>query len=245
MNFDTPAKRANLITAGESQIEVMDALSDAGRKALSRLDYETWLPFAAKTYQISPDINDYVVVAVPICPAELPNRNGIGFPLNELVKFQPPPISRMAYKAWAGCPAHYEHKNEIHEDAYGVILDASLHKISGYGGGKLWKVMGLVGVDKTKYPEMARRVMEGDINTWSMGAYVDSFSCSYCGEEMTKTRCCQHLNRKNDIDWSEFRDYDGTNHLAFRNAHGISPIEISLVESPAWTTALSDHILTR
>ncbi len=244
-NPNPERRQANVILAGEQAVEVMDSQSDEGRKALYQLDYETWLPFAAKTYQISPDINDYVIVCVPICPAEIPNRNGIGFPTSELVEFRPPPVSRQAYKAWAGCPAHYEHKNEVHEDAYGVILDASFHKVSGYGKGKLWKVMGLVGVDKTKYAKMAQRVLDGDINTWSMGAYVDSFSCSYCKKPMTKSQFCNHLHPSNDVDWAEHQDYDGTRHLAFRNAHGINPIEISLVESPAWTTALSDHILTR
>jgi hypothetical protein len=247
MIFDPkePARKPNVIVAAEQSIDVKDAATDEGRAALNRLDYETWLPFAAKTYKISPNINDYLIVATPICPSDLPNRNGIGFPLNELTKFQPPPISRMAYKAWAGCPAHYEHRNQIHEDAYGVILDASLHKVSGYGGGKLWKVMGLVGIDKHKYPEMAKRVAEGDINTYSMGAYVDSFTCSYCKATMTEKQYCGHLHPKNEIDWKEFSDYDSTKHIAFRNAHGISPIEISLVESPAWVSALSDHILAR
>lgn len=235
-------REANVVVANTS-VSVTDAQEDP--RLLQSLDYETWLPFAAKTYQISPNIDDYLLVVTPICPSGIPNRNGIGFPLEELTKFQPPPISRMAYKAWAGCPVHYEHKNDVHEDAYGVILDASLHKVAGYGRGKLWKVMGLLAIDKHKYPEMAQRVADGDVNTYSMGAYVDTFSCSYCKAPMTKTHFCNHLHPSNEIDWKEFKDYDGTSHVAFRNAHGISPIETSIVESPAWTTALSDHILTR
>lgn len=243
-HFDSEAERkvANVVLANQS-VSVVDAEEDP--RMLQSLDYTTWLPFAAKTYKISPKIDDYILVTTPICPSDIPNRNGIAFPLAELTKFQPPPISRMAYKAWTGCPVHYEHANEIHENAYGVILDASLHKISGFGGGKLWKVMGLLAIDKYKYPEIARRVLEGDINTYSMGAYVDEFSCSYCTSPMNKHQYCGHVNLKNDIDWQEFQDYDGVKHIAFRNAHGISPIETSIVESPAWTTALSDHILTR
>ena len=79
------------------------------RSLVTNLDFETWLPFAAKTYHISPRIEDYVVIPTPICPADLPNRNGIGFPLQELVRYQPPPISRQVYKAWAGTPVHLEH----------------------------------------------------------------------------------------------------------------------------------------
>jgi hypothetical protein len=234
-----------LLMAAETSTDVADAESDKGKQTLQNLDYTTWLPFAAKTYNISPDIRDYILIPVPICPSDIPNRNGIGFPLQELVKFQPPPVANQAYKAWSKCPIHYEHKSDIHEDAYGVILDTSLHKISGYGLGKLWKVMGLAAVDKTKNPEMARRILEKDIDTWSMGAFVDTFSCSYCNEPMTEKSYCGHIHPKNEIDWKEFMDYDQSRHIAFRNAHGINPIELSIVESPAWCVALSDHILSK
>jgi hypothetical protein len=106
--------------------------------------------------------------------------------------------------------------------------------------------MGLLAIDKKKYPVMAQRILDNEVNTYSMGAYVDDFSCSYCKQPMTKKHYCQHVNPSNDIDWREVKDWQGgPAHIAFRNAHGISPIETSIVESPAWTTALSDHILTR
>jgi hypothetical protein len=99
--------------------DVADAEKD--QSLLNKLDYETWLPFAAKTYNISPKIEDYIIVSTLVCPSDIPNRNGIAFPAAELAKFQAPPISRMAYKAWQGCPVHFEHDNEVHERAYGVI----------------------------------------------------------------------------------------------------------------------------
>lgn len=243
-----------IMTVAEAIAPAVDAKDDP--RQLHNLDYPTWLPFASKTYEISSDINDYVLVSTPICPTDIPNRNGIGFPLNEITKFLPPPTNRMAYKAWKGCPGHYEHKNDIHTDAYGVILDTSLHKVLEYGQGKLWKVMGLLAIDKKKYPVMAARVMNGDVNTYSMGAMVEAFSCSYCGTPMIPemvdqagrkhpARHCSHINPKNDIDWNQVRDFDGSQHVAFRNAHGIQPAELSIVESPAWPTALSDHILNR
>jgi len=233
-----------IILASQST-EVLIPESAEAEQALQALDFATWLPYAAKLYNINPDIRAYVLATIPICPSDIPNRNGIGFPLAELLKFQPPPVARQSYKAWTGCPLHYEHRNEIHEDAYGIILDTAMRKITGYGGGKLWKVMGLIGIDRTKHPEMARRVIAGDINTYSMGALVDSFSCSYCGSEVTKKHTCGHVNLQRDIDWNEVRSWDNKRHIAFRNAHGIQPIETSLVESPAWTTALSDAVHTK
>jgi hypothetical protein len=236
---------AELVRALAQSEQVIAPETEQASSVLQHLDFATWLPYASKIYEISPDIRAYVLATIPICPSDIPNRNGIGFPLAELLKFQPPPVARQSYKAWTGCPMHYEHKNEIHEDAYGVIFDTAMRPIKGYGGGKLWKVMGLIGIDRTKYPEMARRVMENDINTYSMGALVDSFSCSYCGGEVTKTSTCGHVDLRRDIDWNEVRSWDNKRHIAYRNAHGINPIETSLVESPAWTTALSNAVHTK
>ncbi len=255
-HLDPHPPRAPNVVVANTESKVIEPESQAEHEMIQRLDYETWLPFAAKVYEISPDINDYILVTTPICPADIPNRNGIGFPLAELTAFQPPPVSRQAYKAWTGTPVHYEHKNEIHKDAYGVILDSSFHKISGYGRGKLWKVMGVLAIDKKKYPQMADRVLRNEINTYSMGSLADQFTCSYCGTVINKKSCCSHINpmREEDdprynpddaVNWKVINDYDGSQHVAFLNAHGLSPIETSLVESPAWTTALSDHILTR
>ncbi len=235
-------KKYKYLSAAEQGEKVMKPESSEAKHALQQLDFATWLPFAAKVYEINPDIRGYLLATIPICPSGIPNRNGIGFPLNELTKFQPPPIARQSFKAWTGCPIHYEHRNEIHKDAYGVIFDSSLRPIQGYGKGKLWKVMGLIGIDIDKYPEMARRVAEGDVNTYSMGALVDGFSCSYCGKEASKKSSCGHIDLRNDMDWNEVRSWDNQRHVAYRNAHGIQPIECSIVESPAWTTALSDQI---
>jgi hypothetical protein len=210
--------------------------------ALGQLDYNVWLPFAAPVYKISPRIEDYVIVNTIICPSDIPNRNGIAFPATELARFQPPPMNRMAYKAWKGCPVHLEHDNEVHERAYGVILDASLQKVEGYGDGKLWKVMGLLAIDKNKNPEMARKVLTKQINTYSMGALVDYFTCGYCGTQCTSRSTCGHIESTKQVNWKAYRDFDGSTHLAFLNAHGIQPIECSIVADPAWAPALSDTV---
>lgn len=214
------------------------------------LDYKTWLPFAAQTYKISPDINDYVLSVTPICPADIPNRNGVGFPLAELKRFGAPPLNRMVYKAWAGVPLHREHDNEDPEKAFGVVLDASLHKISQWGGGSLWKVMGLVAVDKNKYPQIAQRVLDQDLDTYSMGAMSDYFSCSYCGtpvryKDDKVIHCCSHLrgSEEADIVFYPLEDREGRKHVVYRNAHGLQPFELSLVEDPAWPIALGDTLL--
>lgn len=239
---------------------VEDADSPAGRELVREfrdaydqgnaqpLDYSTWLPFAAKTYNISADINDYVLSVTPICPADIPNRNGVGFPLRELMAFAPPPSNRMVYKCWAGCPVHREHDNEDVQTAYGVVLDASLHKINGYGGGELWKVMGLAATDKKKHPDMAQRVLNRSVETYSMGCLSSYLSCSLCGTPIVYkddklVSCCSHMDPESNLEFYPYKDQHGQTHAVYRNAHGIQPFELSIVEDPAWPIALGDTIL--
>jgi hypothetical protein len=247
-------EREQLLTAdtliqgtGQSEEPAFDADTKpdtAEREFLSRLEFESWLPFAAKTYRISPHIEDYILKPMPICPSDFPNRNGIGFPLQELVAFQPPPMNRQVYQAWTGCPIHLEHDNEDWTKAYGVMFDTNLTKITNFGLGKHWKVMGLVGVDKNKYPDIAKEVLDGKIITGSMGALADRFSCSVCGREAQENKFmnCNHVGSTKEVNW-KLVDYMGKQRIAYLNAHGLSPIEYSLVRDPAWVSAMSDHIL--
>lgn len=194
----------------------------------------SWLPWAAKTYCISPNLDDYVVKNMPICPSDIPNRNGIGFALEELLRYQPPPIARQAYRAWTGCPVHYEHANEDCTTALGVIFDTSLRKIRTHGGDKIWMVHGLIGVDRKKYPELAARFLSGDLNTGSMGALADVFTCSICGSVVKKEIFgCGHVGSPDKVNW-RIVSHAGEQKLAYLNAHNLSPIEYSLVEDPAW-----------
>lgn len=221
-----------------------DMDTQEGKDRFAELDFKTWIPFAAKTYNLSKHPEDYILRVTPLCPSSIPNRNGIGFPLEELIKFQPPPIARQVFKAWSGCPLHYDHDNEVHERAYGVVVDTRMSKIKGYGKGKLWKVMALVAVDKTKHPEMCQRILNNEVNTYSMGALADYFTCSYCGtKQEDKYQACAHILPGDVTPFRVFTDFDGSRHIAFKNAHDLTPIEFSIVEDPAWTTALSDHYL--
>lgn len=216
-------------------------------QASSELDFTTWLPFAADTYKISPNISDYVLRKIPLCPSDIPNRNGIAFPLQELIKYQPPPTNRQVYKAWAGCPVHIEHANADPETAIGVILDVSLTPIKGFNGGAHWKVMGLIAIDRLKAPEYAARVESGDLKTGSMGATAESFTCSVCNADAFDTahkhKNCKHITSIEDVNWRVIME-DGTPKVVFLNAHGITPVEYSLVEDPAWCMSLSDDAFT-
>jgi hypothetical protein len=212
---------------------------------VSKLDI-TWLPFAAKTYHISANLSDYVLVNHMICPSDIPNRNGIGFPTAELVAYQPPPMNRQVFKAWAGCPVHEEHDNEDCTKAVGVIFDTSFRPIQGYGDGKHWAVYGLIGIDKTKYPELAQEVLAGRINTGSMGCMADHFTCAICNQPASDNQFmnCNHIASTKNVNWKIIA-HEGEQKVAYLNAHGLSPIEYSIVRDPAWASCLSDAIIQK
>ncbi len=211
-------------------------------EVFNQLDWATWLPFAAKTYHISPDPSDYIIKPMLLMPSDIPNRNGIGFPIGELVKFLPPPMNRQVYRSWIGTPIHVEHDNQDCTKAIGVVIDTALRQIKGYGDDKHWKVMGLLAIDKTKDPILADKVLSGKIDTGSMGCLADHFTCSVCGAPATKNQFtnCSHVTSTDNVNWNPV-DHLGKRHIAYLNAHELSPIEFSIVEEPAWAMALSDE----
>ena len=198
------------------------------------IDFERILPFACKPFNISPNVKDYHFSVVPILTSDLPNRNGIGIPLAELVRWNPE-LGRQGYKGWAGMPLHYEHKSEIHDQAIGIIADVALVPVEGFNGGRIYKVMALAAVDTTKRTEITSKIASGEETTWSMGCMVETYTCSCCGAEEGN---CRHINPKQPV---EFYEEGGI--LIFRNVHNIKPFELSNVLDPAYPSAISDHAL--
>lgn len=217
-NFD---KKRGIVTAnyGDGAIE-------------QKLDLNRWLPFAAKKYKISDRIEDYVFVPVFTIPSDLPNRNGVGFPLQSLIEFNPD-TGDQAYKSFKGKPTFLEHENKDYTKAHGVIVDTFMNRLKGYQG-NIWKLLELLAFDRNKY-DTAKRILSGDLNTYSMGAYVDKYSCSYCGKELGQ---CTHV-KKNRLD---FYEKDGV--LVYKNLHGIDGFETSAVGTPAFPVAISDILKT-
>lgn len=206
----------------------------------------SFLPFAAKRYHISPDLSDYVIFSTIICPSDIPNRNGIAFPLEELVRFTPTPSPHLVYKGWTACPLHLEHDNEDCTKAIGIIFDVSLTKMpEEYGNGKLYNVVGVCGIDRTKAPKIAEKFASGEIDTVSMGALAGYFTCSICGAVCDDEHHCSHITSSKNVNFTPVPDSFGNIHVAFLNAHDLDPIETSVVADPAWAPALSDMILQK
>ncbi|QJT70858.1 hypothetical protein GR7B_00060 [Vibrio phage vB_VcorM_GR7B] len=227
-------KRKEIATASDMYSDTMGIPTDSGA-VRDHVDFASWLPFSAKPYNISNKIEDYVLVPVIIMPSDLPNRNGVGFPLNELVKFSPE-HGMQAYKTWKGKGTYYEHANQILHEAKGVIVDTYMRQFKGFGGKKIWKLVALLAFDRSKDPAMVKRILSGDLNTYSMGAYVTKYKCSVCGRDKG---LCSHLSTQKKVNFQ----LEAGGKLAYQLACGIEGFETSAVEDPAYVSAISDHVM--
>lgn len=198
------------------------------------LDFEQVLPFFAPQYHISPDAKDYIIVPVIVVPSDLPNRNRVAFPLKQLMAANPE-TGQLAYESWRRKPTYREHKNDDLTQAHGMIADTSMQKLSGWAGGKVWKLMMLATFDRSKYTDYVNKIITGEINAYSMGAWVNGYECSVCqGVVGSCAHVPIHDNRPT------LTEEAGT--LAFKNCIGITGFELSSVADPAWVSAISDYV---
>jgi hypothetical protein len=188
----------------------------------------SWLPFAAKQYNLSGDIKDYVMVPVVISPCGFPNRNGVAFLLEDLVSFNTE-LGMQYYLTWRGKPTFYEHDSSDIKKANGLILDVSLSSKN------YWKIINFLAFDRTKDVDLIQRVISGDVKTYSMGAYITGgYTCSICGKVVGT---CNHL----DIKSRKLRLFG--DQLAFRLGRYPVGFETSIVEVPAWSVAESTKVI--
>jgi hypothetical protein len=141
------------------------------------LDY-SWLKGASETYQISPNIEDYLITEVPIVTVGVPNRNLHSFPFEEVTYFDPR-FGQFVYRTFVGKPAYANHENKDFVKAKGVHFDASLRKVPGWD---IWKIYVLLGYDRSKDPTLANNIERGQRRGYSMGAWVSYFISSLTGQ---------------------------------------------------------------
>lgn len=197
-------------------------------------EVQQWLPLAAETYKISPNIKDYVVVPLIIFPSDLVNRNSVAFPYDELMKFNPH-RGMPTYKTWRGMPTFIEHNHNDYEQAKGIIFDTYIKKIPDVIG-DIYKVIALCGFDRKKDPALAARILAKKATTYSMGASIGRYECSICGALSPPNRRdteCGHVTRGKIT----IHDTPQGRKPAYYLARGISGFEISSVSSPAWIAA--------
>lgn len=216
------------------QVEVASNALDIKGAPTSAIDI-SWLPEAAKTYNLSPNIDDYVINTVLQFPLNMPNRNGMGFSLSNIREFSWD-YGCPWYKTWVGQPLFYEHKNDDCLKSNGIILDNILHK----DPRGFWKVLMLAAHDRTKYPDLIKRVANKELTTYSMGAYIlGGYVCSITGRDYKNSPYLSG-NGKDKGRRPQVVIIDGVPRLAFRVGLNPKGFETSLVEEPAWTIADSD-----
>lgn len=209
--------------------------ADMGDESFQSVNFAQWLPACSKAYQISADLMDYIFVPVITMPSDLPNRNGVGFPLKELMAFSIDE-GRLGYETFKGKRVHIEHKNDVPTEAIGAIVDVAMRKMTSYGSGKVWKLLELLAIDRSKDPTYAQLILSGEYNTYSMGAWVEAYTCSYCDAALGS---CTHLNPRQPRDF-----YELNGQMVYRQVSGIKGFETSIVETPAYVSAISDNLMT-
>ena len=190
----------------------------------------SWLQAAADTYQISGDINDYVIVDIPSVTIDIPNRNLQAFPYEE-VSFFDNMQGSLVYQTFTGRPTHIDHQNSDPLEAKGVHFDSTLQFVPAYN---VWKIRTLAGFDRTKDQKLVADILSGRRNGYSMGALVQNFVCSNCGEvEVIKKPCrCMAMGKGSIVD----------GRLVYQLCAGVQFFEQSSVEDPADPTAVTDSV---
>lgn len=222
----------------DSNLRLDETVSGTGvAEQISECNY--FLPFAAEHYHISPNIRDYVLVPIPAMFSYLPNTNGDSLTTEELTSFKPE-IGRLMYKTFQGMPTCYEHANQDITKARGIIFDAFLRKVVGFGGGNIFKLVLLLGFDRTKDPKLANSILTRSSNAYSVGFAYTAYQCAVCGHTVSQTafsKPCAHTRFKQHT----YRDDLGR--LNYRHCMNAKGIECSAVDNPAFVVATGPSVM--
>lgn len=185
------------------------------------IDANVWLGSAAEHYGLSQNIKDYVLVPVPAMVTCLPNTNGDSVSLQEFTRWNPEQ-ARMAYKTWEGRPMYVEHQHKP-EWVRGLILSTFLRATPFKD---IYKLVMLGALDRTRDPQRVNAVISGELNTYSMGMFYDSYRCSICGHQAGNGigRPCVHTKPGKPT----YRSTSGK--LVYRRCELITGFELSLLE---------------
>lgn len=223
------------LATGVKEIELSDKMSGTGfTERVSDCNY--WLPYAAEHYQLSRDIRDYVLVPIPAIFSDLPNTNGDGLSLSQMLRFVPDHGMQM-YKTFKGKPTHIEHQNKDIRQAKGVILDSFLRPVP--FNNKYYKIVLLLAYDRTKDSELCRQILAKETNAYSVGFYYQSYSCSICNLRVGRginISPCQHTQMGRPT----YKQADGR--IVYRKCEDAIGFECSSVNTPAFCSAVGPHV---
>ena len=228
---------------GETPVELYKdpqaAAQKAGMAQGGIIEANLWLPWAAKEYNLSTNIRDYVLVPVPVMLTDIPNTNGDSVTLREFMRFDTS-LGQQAFKTFRGKPCHLEHANKDIKDAKGVILDVFVRPVRKFGGGKFYKLVELMAYDRTKDPELVRSILKGENNAYSVGFYFKAYTCSICGAVVGQglgSKPCAHTFPRRPT----YKQLDGR--LVYRQCADIVGFETSVVADPSYVSAIGPHLI--
>jgi 8-oxo-dGTP pyrophosphatase MutT (NUDIX family) len=206
---------AVLVTRDATHLQAQAALQTLGKR---------WDP----TYEVRPGFLYVRSRAI----SSRTNDNYDEFPAEEIAK---------GYKTFIGKPVFVTHVNDNHRRARGVIIDAHLHRDRlSDGSPDTWCEV-LMEVDATKFPKLAKAILEKRVDRTSMGTDVDYSICSACGNKATTPmEYCQHIPRLKGKKILKRNAKTGAqeSHLIREICYGLRFFENSLlVEPPADPTA--------
>lgn len=201
------------------------------------LDVDVKLKQAAEHYKISPSIQDYVIIPVPVCVTEMPNTNGDSASLKELLTFKPE-LGQLTYETWKFKPLFVEHDNKDIKKAVGVILDCYLRPLRKFKGNHA-KMIQLLGIDRELNPRMAESYLKGENNGFSMGMWYKAYTCSICGQKVGQGigNVCSHTRPQKPT----YVAVDGR--LGYRQCHNLTGFECSVVGDGAYISSVTSYVL--
>lgn len=201
-----------------------------------------WLPWAAEVYDISPNIRDYIIVPVEIIVSDLPNKNGMAFPGEELLRFLPE-HGTQSYRTWIGKPTCLEHKNRIAngDPAKGVILSTAMRLMT-TSTSPYYRLMHLLSFDRNKDSTLANQILKRERTGYSMGSSCGTYTCSICKADMRKRPYCEHINVTTPEQKYKSLKLFGSQ-LAFPQSRYTVGIECSSVNNPAGQFAYNPNLL--
>jgi hypothetical protein len=213
--------------------EVSEAQDIAVKKVLNFLSKDT-LKAIAKVYNLSDDINSYIFPVPRAVTSQTPNNNGDRFSHEELTRFSSAHRC-MVYQTFRNDPLHIEHVASDPKAARGYIPD--VHYVT--ADPKDMYVLTVVALDASKDPPLAEGIMNGEVDSFSMGCICESVKCSYCNKTANSDReLCDHLR------WYKMSKLDGK--LVYEDCLGVEYQELSVVGTPAdpkaQTQAILNHI---
>lgn len=221
---------------------------DSGNKL--SIDLEERLDAVADVYKISRDPRDYLLVPARANSIGRFNANLDGWTYEETVAFRPE-LGCRTYATYNSKPHFVEHQASRYEVARGVILDSHLNLENPADDNVKRAVQEAIGaepdtdaftevvvaVDQTKDPALAEAYKNGSIDTFSMGADVESTVCNICGQVATTMwDFCPHVRDKHKK--LSYKMDDGTYRIAGELCQGTIFQELSVVSDPADKSAV-------